>query len=269
MSQFQSENEKKNPSQESWFEQEEEDFGIEEGVSISDDLEDRVNYQLDEIVENQTKKKKSKRRAIFAIAACVGVVAVGVGLFGSRQSSYSYEDDNGVISGLPFSYEENDSFELDGVTYTFPLKVSDLTDNGWQIVFDDADEETSYIKKHENLYVSFYKDGKEFNAGIKSYSKATVPLSDGDVYSLAFSDTRTPSFKGPMGIEIGMSQSDVNDIVSESGYEYDYYSYQSSYSSSFTYYFNDTDSSDHYYSYDVAIYNEEVDSIDIYLSIYE
>lgn len=267
MSQYQSQNENK-PQDDSWLEEVEEN--LEDHVPISEPLEDRINYQLDELQNSKEKKNQAKKIGVFAVVGTTifCITAIGIGVFSNSSHTYiSNNDTHGDVSGEVFIFEDNNSFQLDGMTYSLPLKVTDLSENGWTMILDD-DETVTSVSGYESVYVHFYKDKKEFSASLKSFSKEEVSLENADVYSITFDEYRAPNVTCPLGLQIGMTEEEAKDIIEGSGYEYSYSEYHYSSSDSYYYYFNDVEGDEYYYSYDVDIYSGVVSNLNLYYTEY-
>lgn len=256
------ETEQKNAT--SWIEDEEDPEDENGGIRLSKEQEEELNHQLDVIfVQKQIQKEKRRKTAIICGIAAAVVLASGLVFFVGESGDADEEEwnsSNNNVDGDPFVLEGNNTFELDGETYTMPSKASSFTENGWQIVFNDSDDEVDTLSDYDSAYIAFSKNGKEFYASLTSLSGDTVTLEDADVTHIYVDDYRTPAFSGPLGLQMGMAKADAEKIIEDS--QYAYRIYESEYSES--YYFETEMNDDYDYSFDVYLYDDEVASIALY-----
>lgn len=248
----------------SWVDDYEEDQN--DGIQLSEEQEERLNQELDVIlIQKQVRKEKRKKTGI--ICGIAAALVLG-GVFLVRQvndaDDYDYDwnttSSDQEVDGDPFELTGNNTFLLDGETYTIPFQASDLIENDWQIVFDDVDDEVDSVSEYDSAYIAFVKNGKEIHASLTSYDGDTVALEDADVSHIYIDEFRTPEFTGPLGFRYGMSKNDVQDIIEDSGYAYRIY--ESDYSTS--YYLQTDIDEDYDYSVNVYLWEDEVSSISLY-----
>lgn len=245
-------------------------IGEAEETTKTSENDDNNLTQFKDEVDDYYKKKKIKKTilkvGIGVLAAFV--LAIGIGVIHNVTSNNGYKEGKKEIAGENFAFADNNSFTLDGVEYSFPLKASTFIENGWTIVFNHEEDKVDYLEDYESAYIVFQKDSKEFDATLKSYSGEKVAIENADVYAIYMDDNRTPDFVGPLDLSVGQDTSEAKDTIENSGYAYKYSFYSSKYSESYYYTLVD-DSADYYFSYHVDCYGEEVNDISIYYNDYD
>lgn len=233
----------------------------------NDDNLTQFKDEVDDYYKKKNAKKIVLKVAIGALAAFCLVIGIGA-IYNATNNKYKFDEGKITIEGDSFLFKDNNSFTLDGVEYSMPLKASSLLENGWTIIFNHEDDKVDYIEGYNSAYVIFQKDGKEFEVTLKSYSGEKVAIENADVYAIYIDDTRTPNFLGPLDLSIGEGMADVVQKIEDSGYSYECSYYNSKYSSSRYYSLVDRDNDDYYYSCHVDCVGDELDSLSIYYNDY-
>lgn len=241
----------------------------EEKVYIGDPVnedEQEANNNLTKYkdeVDDYYKKKKTKKVVTIVAIVILLIVSCVIGL-NILNKNYMLNNGKGEVDGEVFSFEHNNTFTLDGVEYTFPIKAKDLIDNGWNIIFNDSEDEVDTIEKYESVYVAFQKDGKEFDATLESFDGQEVSIEDADVYAMYINSNRTPEFVGPLDMKIGDDTDSSIKKIEDSGYAYSFDYYKSGSYRDYNFRLFDDSDYDFYYSYYLIFNDGELSSISIY-----
>lgn len=244
-------------------------IGESETPQIDDENNSNNNLtQFKDEVDDYYKKKKTKKKLI--IFGVIFALLVG-GIVGYNTLNNNYMMPEGEVErqGDVFLFKDNNSFTLDGVTYSLPLKAKDFINNGWTIIFDHEEDKTDIIEIYDTVYVTFQKDGKEFEASLTSFEDKEISIEDGDIDSININNNRTPDFIGPLNLSIGENTDKVIEKIQGTNYAYNCDYYKSTYSES--YYFSLKDNQldkDYYYAYYINCYDGKLNAINIYYSFY-
>lgn len=146
---------------------------------------------------------------VFA-TACSNSAPTNGGIPTEEQRSAAIEALDSDVSSL--------GFWVDGVTYQFPMYVSDLTDNGW--AFDSSTKSELKTLPANTLVAPAVAMRKKANDGYGATACAVQPvnkstsettLEDARLYSLKFSKSDAPTLVLPSGITWDSTFAEVKD----------------------------------------------------------
>lgn len=251
-------------------------------LDLPEEEEEKINDALNEMQKEKkrskkTSKSKSKEKHT---KTAVTIAVVGIGVFiavgiinanvSSSSGSYSSYDE-------PERYTENkdgtidiselSTVEIEGDTYSFPIKVKDLEENGWTLSSSSKDEPLPEKLSGSFYYAEFTRDENHLrNVTINGGGgdEEEVPVENAYVYSIDVSEYENTNMKIvlPYGSYVGEDEDDLEDALDDANVpyevtEYDDYSY---------YRVNYYDNSKSYY-FDARIEDDEI--TDISLDYYE
>lgn len=111
------------------------------------------------------------------------------------------------------------NFELENILYKLPLPLSELLDNGWEVVEKDADT----ISGKGHAVVSIRKDNVEINnLYLNNYEEYEISMENGiieKISSTSFTYGKSGNLIFPGEISEGMSEDDFINVIKNYDYE--------------------------------------------------